>query len=320
MTIPPYGELNVIRAMIDYIEPKSQTRHADLLLDELSDRVANAPRSTLILKALLGKPAHIPLRILQSYLDAVGDDLLGELSSMDEDTLSPFAFIDFDQVPCEEQVPLFDLCAKWHTDKLRLSRPNDIIKAAVLSGNAGLMDRLQAFLDLSDYDLMERVEQSAALEEASSNAAPFIESLLKKVDLESDNWSSIGYEILRKRRARSLALYMAVGWNPKNAILQYVEPKQSGSWLERLAYRLTSSHHAALKILKEAPSVREILSLDILEIPSFLGGPDKDHQTRQKKLDQMTHAIQLFNQRGQDIPEGLARAHHNLAKKMQSQN
>ena len=312
MATPPYTELNIIRAMIDYLSPEAGTWHVNRVQSELSERIKAAPRSELILKALLGKPAHIPLSDLQAYLAEVGEDLMGQLLDFDQDPASPFSYVSFDQAPVHEQVPLFDLCAKWHPEDQKIPQINALIKIAVLSGNAVLLERIQTEAKLSDSDLILRIEQSAGLEEAGTDAAEFIENLLRSADFTNDAWSGAIHEIIRKKRSRSFALLLANGWSPFPALTDQTAPRKDGSWIERFAYRLSVSRHAALKILKELPNTAQILNMSPAEINSMLGGPDSKMQKRQTKFAKMEESVRHFTDKGIPVPEGLARGYVEL--------
>jgi hypothetical protein len=320
MSTPPYSELNILRAMIDYISPSAQTRHADRVRSEFSDRIAAAPRHKLILQTLLSKPAHIPLSDLEAYLQAVGEDLMGELRDMDDDLVSPFSFVDFSEVPMTEQVRLFDLCARWHPEDRKLSRINDMIKAAILSGNADFLGRIQSYVKPSEQEFALRIEQSAGLEEAGPEAAHLIESLLESADLSSAEWSCAIAEIIRKKRIRSFALLLAAGWSPDPAFLEMVKPREKGSAIERFAFRLSASNHAALKILRDIPNTRTILGMDAKAISRLLGGPNVDSLKRREKFQKLEKSVRHFNAKGEAVPDRLERSYLDLKKSIQEED
>jgi len=316
MTIPPFAEIAVIRAMIDYIGTEARTRHADLLRPELAERIANAPRSTMILKELLSSPPQVTLSMLAAYLDQVGHDLLAELKDISDDWVSPIDLANFENfAPCERQ-GLLDLIAPYHPSSPQPRLTGALVKIAVMGGDRDFLDRIGAVCGLGRDDIVLSIDKSQAFELAGPKAEALICDLLMGADFSSPPWDRFIFETLRKQRARSFALLVSCGWNPKPDLDRHLASLQNGGWTHRLHERLDRSRHEELRIIADFPCTSDVLAMTNTELAYLLGGakPDKQYlRERQQKLEQ---SVRHFTDRGMLVPEGLQKSLQNTLDKI----
>ncbi len=239
-----FNTLNILRAMISYTDPAADSAYRDLVLFELGQRIEKAPRTASILKALLSSPRHIPFDFLRRYLDAVGHDLLDDLTDIDLNPVAPIDCVELTDFAPGDRRTLVDLCAAHHPAGRLPARPGRLVSAAIASGDIALLERVRHLCQDSEEALLFRIESSSALEEAGPEAAPAIEDFLQAADFSSQQWHKVISELIRKKRARSLALLIAAGWHPRHALCENEDAKKAGSWIQRFAFRLNESRHA----------------------------------------------------------------------------
>ena len=286
-----------IEGMIAYLDPAFEAAHRDEILAELRRRVTAEPFSPPLLQILLSSPRHIPLDVVEAYLDANGIDISAPIRNWDNTETSAVEDVDFAGFAPEERLRLLARLkgARW--------RREDIDRAILDS----LADSDTAFLDALSRDgirsndrIIETALAGHVIDQAGPGAASGLRHLLAGVT-DMTRRDEILAQALRDETVKAVAACLASGWTARGALARLGPVRFSNGALNRFFERGLSSRHRELTMQSWLPSVEEILSLPIKQLNARLGPKPETKPGRSRREEGRQH----FISNGLPIPDRL---------------
>lgn len=270
--------IHYVSVLTSYLSPGLKTKNNDAVRAELKAFLPGAPRDKRIMQSLLllGDVA-----LIEPYLVAHGTEALRDLTDIDEDPISPWRRVDFEQIEPPHRIALFDLLF----DAIGVDGRDlltHVARPAAISGDVAFLEHLLDRLNPDQDEVQSFLLYKLTLERAHPDVAPVFAKLVELIAGEDGLPDGFMQQATKKYAMRVTTILMKLGAMPRQ-VIEECGTRDPLSPYGRLLKRINSSNHAELDLYAKLPSIEDILRMTSDEAKLWLAGPSEVETRREAK-------------------------------------